>query len=152
MPLERAALVDLCHLGDVVEVKRLAALGAYEAAGLHEIDGHRTLKAWLRAEADRDPSTAASLARRARKLHRLPELVEAVVDGRVSGGQLDVILARVSKRHLDRFVEHCPGMLADLAWLDVSATAVLMDRWRQMADAENPGPASQGAREPGVPR
>ena len=62
MPLERASLVDLCHLGHLVEVKRLAALGAYEAAGLHEVDGHRTLKAWLRAEADLDPTEASRLA------------------------------------------------------------------------------------------
>ena len=80
MSLERAAMVDLCHLGEVVEVKRLAALGAYEAAGLHEVDGHRTLKAWLRAEADLDPTTASRLASRARKLHRLPELVAAVLE------------------------------------------------------------------------
>lgn len=140
VPSERASLVDLCRLGDVVEVRRLAALGAYEAQGLHEVDGHRTLAAWLRAEADRDPTTAARDASRARKLHRLPELVAAVADGRVSGGQLEVILARVPSRHLDRFVEQCPGMIQHFEWLDASGTAILMDRWRQLADAENPGP------------
>ena len=137
---ERDALVDLCRLGEVVEVKRLAALGAYEAAGLHEVDGHRTMAAWLRAEVDRDPTTAARDASRARKLHRLPELVDAVLDGRVSGGQLAVILARVPNWHLDRFVEHCPGMLPHLEWLSAPDTAVLIDRWLQMADAENPAP------------
>ena len=93
--LERASMVDLCRLGGVVEVRRLAALGAYEAAGLHEVDGHRTLAAWLRAETDADQTTAARDAGRAHKLHRLPLLVDAVVDGRVSFGQLAVILARV---------------------------------------------------------
>lgn len=140
VPSERAALVDLCRLDDLVEVQRLAALGAYEAGGFHEIDGHRTLKAWLRAEAGFDKATAARDSARAHKLHRLPGLVAAVLDGRVSGGQLAVILARVPKRHLDRFVEHCPGMLVDFAWLDTPGTTVLMDRWRDLADAEDPGP------------
>ena len=140
MPLERAALVDLCHLGDVVEVKRLAALGAYEAAGLHEIDGHRTLR---RGCGPRPTATR----RRPRAWPAGPESCTASRSwSRRSWtvgcpvGQLEVILARVSASTWIRFVEHCPSMLADFAWLDVSGTAVLMDRWRQLADTEDPGP------------
>lgn len=138
--LERSALVELGRVRDQFEVKYLAALGAYEAAGSHELDGHRTMKAWLRAECDAEPSTAASRASRAHKLARLPALMEAVLDGRVSGGQLEVILARVPRKHLDRFVDDLPGMLVHLEWLDTPGTAVLLDRWRQVADDADPDP------------
>jgi hypothetical protein len=140
VPLERAALVDLARVRAVLEVKHLAALGEYEALGLHEIDGHRSMKSWLRAEVDLPPAGAHSQARRASKLHSLPDVAAAVVDGRLSGGQLDVILARVPKRHVARFRSHCPQVVEDLSKLDTAGTAVAMDRWLQVADAEDPPP------------
>ncbi len=60
--------------------------------------------------------------------------------GRLSGGQLDIILANLPRRHLERFAEHEAELVPHLEPLTVEQTAVVMQDWRRHADALDPGP------------
>ena len=80
-------------------------------------------------------------ARRAAKLHRLPVLRTALVNGLLSGGAVDIVLAQVLSRHLDLFAEHEPELVPSLVGLDIDGVTTVMRQWRARADAIDPGPA-----------
>ena len=82
------------------------AVAEFEAAGRHELDGALTMSSWLRQHAGRDPHTAVKVTTTGRKLRALPVLRDAVLDGAVSGGQRDVVMANVPMRHLELFASH----------------------------------------------
>lgn len=128
-------LVDGLSIGcDRVEIQRAFAVrdkldariadvvGDYEAAGLHELDGAVTITGWLRVQAGRDHRCAAKLGSTAHKLRALPVLRAAVLDGRLTGSQLDIVLANVPDRHLARFVEHEAAVIPMLEPLSADGT------------------------------
>ena len=112
IPLDRAAIQEAVAIADRLNAKVADAIGAYEAAGLHEVDGSVSMQAWLRHECGRDPRTAHRMTAAGRKLHHLPALRDAAVSGRLSAGQVEVILANLPARHLDRFADHATEILA----------------------------------------
>jgi hypothetical protein len=141
VPADRDALAEAIALRDRLDAKIAAAIGAYAAAGQHELDGSLTMGAWLRHHARLDPTSASAEARRAAKLQRLPVLRRAFETGELSAGAVAVVLARVPARHLDRFAEHETELVAQLAELDIEQVALVMATWQQRADALDPGPA-----------
>jgi len=113
---------------------RLAvAVASFEAAGRHELDGARTMKAWLRANAGIDETEAARLCATGRRLRALPVVRAAVLDGVLSGGQLRAIVANVPTRHLERFADHEADIVPTLAGLDVDQTERALQAWRREA-------------------
>jgi len=141
IPPERDAIVSAIRLRDRLDGKIDAATGDYQAQGLHELDGSVTMATWLRHHAQLDGTAAVVAARRAAKLHRLPVLREAFVDGLLSGGAVDIVLTQVITRHLERFAAHEAELVPLLAGLDIDAITKVMREWRTRADALNPGPA-----------
>ncbi len=99
------SITAIFTLRDRLDAKLLTAVAAFEAAGIHEIEGSLTMAAWLRHQAGRDTTTAARLCTKSRKLAALPVLQAAFADGSLSGGQVETILAGLPKRHLDRFAD-----------------------------------------------
>ena len=74
IPVERDAIVGAIALCDRIEGKIAAAVGEFQARGLHELAGSVTMSTWLRHRAGVDGTAAVVAARRAAKLHRLPVL------------------------------------------------------------------------------
>jgi hypothetical protein len=62
-----------------------------------------------------------------------------VLAGRLSGGQLDVVLAHIAPRHRTRFAAHEAELVPLLEPLTVDETARAMQDWRARADAEDDG-------------
>lgn len=137
IPLERDALRELFAVRDLLTARLDRALGDYEAAGLHEVDGAVTLQSWLRHQTGADSVTAVRTTRRARLLHDSDTLTGAVVAGRLSAGQVEVIVANVG-RHRDLFVDHLPDLIHTLVELDPDRTARAMAAWRAVADDLHP--------------
>lgn len=139
IPLEREALAAVIALRDRLDAKVSVAVGAYAAAGAHELDGSVAMSAWLRHHARMDPTSAIVEARRAAKLQALPVLRAAFEAGDLSAGAVDIILAKVPTRHLARFAEHEAGLVPAFAELDIDQLLQSMTDWRVRADALDPG-------------
>lgn len=149
-----AELVDDLHVAADADELRLAyqvrdkldariavAVAAFEAGALYEDDGAVSMHGWLRAEAGRDPASAARMVTTGRRLDRFPVLRDAVLDGRITGGQLDIVLAGVPARHAARFAEHEAAIVPTLCDLRIDETRKAVDEWRQRADALDDGKA-----------
>jgi hypothetical protein len=107
---------------------RLAvAVAEFEASGRHELDGALTMPSWLRQHAGRDARTAVKITATGRKLRALPVLRDAVLDGAISGGQLEVVVANVPMRHVTLFAEHEAAIVPALVGLDVDSTRRAME-------------------------
>ena len=143
VPLHREALRDLAGIAGRLQAKLAGAVGAYEAAGLHEVDGSLSMVAWLRHETSATTRAAAALTRRGRLLGACPVLADAVVSGRLGDGQLEAIVATVG-RHRDRFAHDEATLVPLFEGADVDATAAAMRRWRATADAVDEGPEPPG--------
>jgi len=124
---------------DRLDARIAVGVGEFDAARLYDLDGDLTTQTWLRHHTRLAPVTAGRETVRGRKLRRLPVLRDAVLDGRMSGGQLDVIATQLPMRHVDLFAEHEPDMLAAWEALSIEETAVAMRAWLAMADALDPG-------------
>jgi hypothetical protein len=98
-----------------------------------------SINGWLRSECGRDPSTAAKVIVTGRKLRALPVLCNAVLDGLLSGGQLEAVVANVPVRHVERFAEQEESVVPMLATLRVDHTRRVMEHWRRHADALDDG-------------
>lgn len=141
--LDRGQLQTAFAVRDRLDARIALAVADYESAGLHEIDGAVSMNGWLRTETGRDAKTAAKVSSTGRKLRTLPALRDAVLDGVISGGQLDVIVACVPTRHVERFSAHESELVPRLAELGVDDTRRVMQHWKRHADAldDGPGPA-----------
>lgn len=135
VPLHAAALVEAFALRDLLEARVAVAVGEFEAAGLHELDGAVSMGAWLRTRARRAHPAAQRLAVQGRKLGALRVLREAFVNGSVTAGQIEVILAHVRARHVARFAEHESELVPLLSRLGIAELTLAMEDWRAKADA-----------------
>lgn len=141
IPDDPGALAEVLALRDRLDARIAVAVGRFEAAGLHEVDGSLTTAAWLRHRGGLDHGAAHRLAVQGRKLGVLPVLRQAFLDGRLSGGQVDVILANVRLRHVERFASHEVELVPVLTALDTDDLRIVMTDWRAKADALDDGPA-----------
>ena len=125
---------------DRLDARIARAVGDFDAAGLYDLDGDLTTQTWLAHHTGTTPAAANRMTKRGRTLRALPVLSAAFLDGRVSGGQVDVILDALPKRHVTRFAEHEAEVVPAWEQLTVRETAVAMRTWLAYADAIDPGP------------
>ena len=125
---------------DQFDARIATAVGEFEAAGTYALDGDLTMQAWLRHHTRLSPTASGRETARGRKLRSLPVLRQAVLDGRMSGGQLDVIVGTLPRRHVARFAEHEAELIPDWESLTIDETAAAMQLWIARADALDPGP------------
>lgn len=128
-----------CAARDVLDAKLALGVHAFEAAGAHEAQGAVNARTWLRQEARLCPPAAGRTVSTGARLVDFPELAHSVLAGRLSGGQLDIVLAHVRPRHRARFASHAPQLVPLLEPLTVDETARAMQEWRRRADAEDDG-------------
>jgi hypothetical protein len=138
VPVDGPALAELLSVRDQLDAVVCEAVGAFDAAGLWDVDAATSLHAWLRVHAGMTNHQAAREARRARKLRQLPGTLEAWRDGTLSGGQVEVIITNVGRR-TDRFDEAVFVPL--LAGLTLEETVQVLHEWRQRVEAgDGPDP------------
>jgi hypothetical protein len=135
IPVDAAALQEVLRLRDLLDARIHRAVAEFDAAGLWDLDGDLSMAGWLRHQAGFDQGAATRLPVRARKLAALPATSGAALAGTLSGGQVDVLLANVPLRHLERFAADEAALLPSLAVLDTDALRTAMADWRAKADA-----------------
>lgn len=135
VPADGDAIAAALGLLDRLAAKVSAAIGAFDAQGTWALDGATSATAWLRHRAGLTSAAAASAVRMASRLHDLPVTRNAWLEGRLSGGQAQAVVANVDDRTAPLFAAHEATLVPALAPLSVSETARAMQAWRARADA-----------------
>ncbi|HVF73405.1 MAG TPA: DUF222 domain-containing protein [Acidimicrobiales bacterium] len=132
VPLDGDALAEVLKVVDLLNAKVAAAIGAFDAEALWELDGATSMTAWLRHHARMTASTAKSTASTAKKLRGLPLTEDYWLSGRLSGGQVQAIVRNATAE----FPEHEAAVVPALVDLSVAGTALAMQQWKAMLDIE----------------
>ena len=133
-PVDAADLGEALRLRDQLEAKLALGLAAFDHAALWELDDATSAVAWLRTHG-LTTGDAVGLMKAARRAAAAPVLAEAWCDGRLTGGQVKVIVANVSDKTAVLFDEHAAELLPALEGLGVAETTRVMQVWRARADA-----------------
>ncbi len=134
VPVDERALVELVALRDRLDARVTAAVGEFDAAELWDLDGSTSMAAWLRRHTSMTPGDARRATVTAARVRRCPTLQEAWCDGRLSSGQVAVVVANVSDATVDLFERHEAGVVANLIGLDVRDTTIVMRSWAMRAE------------------
>jgi hypothetical protein len=127
-------LGGLLRSRDVLEAKLSAGIGEVDAAELWDLEHATSMAAWVRTVLRTTHSHAQRVVSRARKLRPLPETRAAWEAGRISTAQVDAILARLTTRRLERFIEDEEQLVGQIANLDGQDTVELMGAWANIVD------------------
>ncbi len=135
------SLVCVLALRDRLDARIAQAVGAFEAAGLWDLDAATSMTAWLRASAGMTSKSAGRLSLVARRLHKLPATSAAYRDGILSGGQVEAVVAQLDDDTVDLFAEAEDELVPYLAPLTVAGVARAMAAWKSKAKPEPEEPA-----------
>jgi hypothetical protein len=134
-PVDPASLTEALRIRDLFEAKIALGVAQFDRAGMWELDHATSAVAWLRQLGGMSAGAALALLKAGRRASDVPALADAWLDGRLSGGQVQAIVANVSERTAELFAEHAPELLPTLEALGVRETGIAMQAWRARADA-----------------
>ena len=135
VPAQSDALTQIAQQHARLEARLSDALGAYDHSGHWELDGSASMTAWTRVHLGWTNQTANRWLRRARRLRDLPVTRQAWLDGTLTDGQIDIIIANLTDRRAGLFAQHEADVIATFEPLDIHDTTTAMRRWAAMADA-----------------
>jgi hypothetical protein len=135
VPTDRDGLVELFGILDRLAAKVSVAVGEFDAGGEWGLDGAVSTVSWLRHRAGLTSSAAGSAVATARRLRQLPVAAAAWRDGRLSGGQVQAIVANVDDRTVAMLAEQEASLVPTLEPLSVQDTTRAMRFWRARAEA-----------------
>ena len=95
-------------LADQLNAKLTEAAGTHDRAEVWRDDGATSMTAWLRQHGRRSSRDAASCTKTARRLAVLRVTAAAYRDGKLSGGQIQAIVANLTDKTVGLFGEHDP--------------------------------------------
>src|SRR5215203_6013583 len=75
-----------------LDARRLAARAAAEQRQTPALDGHHSMRAYLRATCNQQSQVALAEVRRARICRDYPHVGEALMEGRIGVGQIDELV------------------------------------------------------------
>src|SRR3712207_6691977 len=93
--VDRESLLSALAEYERLRARISEAVGEYDAAGLWELDGATSMRAWLEGQAGMSTKAAGAMVRLASRLRRLPVTATAWADGAISGGQVEAVVANV---------------------------------------------------------
>lgn len=135
LSVDREVIVAAMRQRDRLDARLAAAVAAFDAAELWDLDGSTSMTRWLVAECRMSDGAARRLVRTAGRSAELPVLAAASADGTLSAGQVEVITSRVGPRHVGLFAEHGAALIPTWALLDLETTAAVVRNWAEKADA-----------------
>ncbi len=133
IPVNGPTLVQVLALRDQLEAKIAEAVGAFDAAGLWDLDAATSMTAWLRDSASMTPRLANRLSLLGRRLRKLPVCAAAFASGSLSGGQVEAIMAHVDDSTVELFAEAEAGLVPYLVPLSVAGCSRAMASWKSSA-------------------
>jgi hypothetical protein len=136
IPIDGEALAGVLALRDRLDARIAVAIASFDRHQLWDTEGASSMTAWLVDRAGLTRRHAAHTAARARRLDRLPVTTDAWRTGRLSGGQVDTIVANVSDEKVDLFAAQEAELVPVLEPLTIRATGRAMGVWRALATAD----------------
>lgn len=149
IPPVSPAVVEVAQQHATLTAKLTMALAEIDATGQWEIDGSASMVAWMRVHLQVTNQQASRLLKTGRRLRDLPGTRDAWIGGRLSPGQVEVIVANVTDRRAPLWVDHETDLVPLLAANDVTDTITVMRDWAAKADAilDTEAPAVEAAAE-----
>ena len=116
-----------------LEAYRLEMLAAFEARGIHELDGYLSVTSWLKDRCRMSGGQAAEQVRVGRALQKMPVTRAAFADGDIDFSVVRK-LADASRAHPDEFAAHEPALVEAARSLGARPLRTALDYWRQALD------------------
>ena len=135
VPVDAAALVEVWGLVDRLTAKATAASAAFDAHQLWDVEGDTSMTAWLRSRTVMTSRDASHVVRTGRRLATAPVTARAWLDGALSQGQVEAIVANVDDGAAALWAEHEAEVVPVLAPLPVVDVATAMRAWAARAEA-----------------
>jgi hypothetical protein len=126
-------LKEALELRSRLDAKISSAVADFDAAGLYELDQATSMTAWLRHEARMTSRDAGRMTSIAKGLRALPVTRGAWEDGTLSAGQVQAVVANVSRRIEHLFARDEDELVPTLAVLAVKDVAGVMQEWAEQA-------------------
>lgn len=149
IPAQSEALREVFQLHGRLSAKATTAAAAFDHDKTFELDGSASMTAWMRVHLDMTNHAANRILRTGRRLRELPVTADAWEAGRLSSGQIEIIVDNVKSRHAFLFARHEADLVPAFANLDVVQTVTAMREWvaRADADIDPPEPPEEPAAE-----
>lgn len=136
IPVEGESLAEAIALRDRLDARIAEAVGTFEVTGWWAVDASASMVAWLRAHARMTRRSAQRLRSLAARLRSLPVCAQAYADGRLSGGQIEAIVAQLNDEVMGTFVEQEAELVPYLVPLTVAGVSQAMGVWLVRARPE----------------
>ena len=149
VPVDGDALVRVAAVVDRLAAVACEAQVRFDQHEMWRDRGAGSLRGWLRDEGGLSRRGAATAARRSERLESWPEVADAWVGGRLTGPQVDAIVAVVPARFVSTFAADAARVVGIVAPLDAESTEVAIRQWVRCAEA-NDGAADLRERGSGV--
>lgn len=135
LPADGAAMVRVRAVIDRLEAMVCEAQIRFDALELWRDAGAGSLRGWLVDEGGLGRKGASAAATRSERLESWPEVANAWCEGRLTGAQVDAIVAAVPRRFVGRFAEDAAHVLDVVAPLDVVGTEAAVRQWVRCAES-----------------
>jgi hypothetical protein len=120
-----------------IEAEMACIVRAGERRALHTADGHRSMKQWVTAQTNGPSADAARLRRLARAFDVVPELVDALSEGRIGVAQANEVARLTSNpRVRDQLDSMSSTLLRHAEHLVFDDFRVVTRRWETLADLD----------------
>ncbi|HEV7760557.1 MAG TPA: DUF222 domain-containing protein, partial [Acidimicrobiales bacterium] len=133
IPASGPALVWVFGVIDRLTARALEVVGELDAGEAWRAEGATSAVAWLRRETRQSGRDASRCARTARRLRDLPVTAAAYLDGSLSSGQVQAIVANLNDEIAPLFADAETEMVPLLVPLSVPDVATAMQTWAQCA-------------------
>jgi hypothetical protein len=150
IPVDGTCLVEARLLLDALAGRIARAEAEFAAAGLPELDGTGSMAAWLRHHAGLTEPESRRSGLRAERLAAWRGFADAWGDGVLTGAQVDLAVALIPARHVDRFSRTDADTARALRQLTPQQTRMVLRHWVQRADAASEAEAAVLAAESGA--
>jgi hypothetical protein len=119
-----------------------------DRAEVHRVDGHASLRGFLRAELRWSEGQITNRLRVARLVTDLPDLVEALWWGEIGIAQVYALgKARANPRCGDQLIDHAGLLLGHAKQLPYEEFSLCVRRWEMLADADGAHKAAEANHE-----
>jgi hypothetical protein len=119
------------------EAEMAAVIAEADRRSLHLLDGHRSLRGWLRANANWSNTQVTRRRRLAHLIDTIPEAGEALAAGHIGVAQADELArVRANPRCGDRLIQVAPLLLEHAEHLSFEDSRTCIRRWELLADLD----------------
>jgi hypothetical protein len=136
VPGSPGAVAEALRLRDLLDAKVTVAVGALDASEAWGLDGSVSCAAWLRQHTGMTPAQAKRATVTAARVRRSPALQAGWVEGRLTSGQVDVVVQNVTDELVELWEQHEAAVVPTLEALPIRDTAVVMQTWAMRAKVQ----------------